>query len=84
MMGILDSIRELDKEKTISFSTHILQEVEAVAGRIVIINEGKVVSQGTQKEFEAEARSLGENAAQLSLEKIFIALLTQKKRKKKD
>jgi ABC-2 type transport system ATP-binding protein len=84
VMGIRDLIRELAKEKTIIFSTHILQEVEAVAGRIVIINEGKVVSQGTQKELEAEARSLGETAAQLNLEKIFIALLTQKKRKKKE
>jgi ABC-2 type transport system ATP-binding protein len=34
-------IRSLAREKTIIFSTHILQEVEAVSDRIVIINEGK-------------------------------------------
>ncbi len=82
VMGIRDLIRELAKEKTIIFSTHILQEVEAVANRIVIINEGKIVSQGTQKELEEQVRASGEATGALNLEKIFIALLTKKKRKK--
>lgn len=82
VLGIRDLIRELAKEKTIIFSTHILQEVEAVAGRIVIINEGKIVSQGTQKELEDQARSAGDIGANPNLEKIFIALLTKKKKKK--
>ena len=78
IIGIRNLIRELAKEKTIIFSTHILQEVEAIADRIVIINEGKIVAQGTQKELETQARSAGEISASVNLEKIFIALLTKK------
>lgn len=83
IIGIRDLIRDLAQEKTIVFSTHILQEVEAIANRIVIINEGKVVSQGTQQELEKEVRSKGESKSHLSLEDIFIALLLPGNKKEK-
>lgn len=85
IIGIRALIKELAKEKTVIFSTHILSEVEAIADRIVIINEGKIVSQGTLRELEAEVRAKGAAAAQgeLSLEDIFIALLAPKKEKLK-
>ena len=60
IIGIRDLIKSLAKVKTIIFSTHILQEVEVMAGRIVIINEGKVVSQGTLEELASQVRSRGE------------------------
>ena len=82
IIGIRDLIKSLAREKTVIFSTHILQEVEAIADRIVIINEGKVVSQGTQRELAEQARSQGVAKENPSLEDIFIALLTSKKRKK--
>ncbi len=76
IIGIRELIRNLAKEKTIIFSTHILQEVEAAADRIVIINEGKIVSQGTQSELASEVRLRGsELKSNPSLEDIFIALL---------
>ena len=50
IIGIRELIKNLAKEKTIIFSTHILSEVEAIADRIVIVNEGKMVAQGTLKE----------------------------------
>lgn len=37
-------IRELGKTKTIMFSSHIMQEVEAVSDRIIIIDRGKIVA----------------------------------------
>ena len=37
-------IRELGKEKTVLLSTHIMQEVEAVCDRVIIINKGKIVA----------------------------------------
>ena len=37
-------IRELGREKTVIFSSHIMQEVEAVAQRVVIIDRGKLVA----------------------------------------
>ena len=78
IIGIRDLIKSLAREKTIIFSTHILQEVEVMAGRIVIINEGKVVSQGTLEELASQVRSRGETKPDLSLEDIFISLLIPK------
>ena len=40
-------IRELGKEKTIIFSTHILEEVDASCTRAMIIDQGKIVAEGT-------------------------------------
>ena len=37
-------IRDLGKEKTVLFSTHIMQEVQALCDRVIIINEGKLVA----------------------------------------
>lgn len=37
-------IKELGKDKTILFSTHIMQEVQAVCDRVIIINKGKLVA----------------------------------------
>jgi len=46
-------IRELGKQKTILLSTHILQEVEAVADTVVMIHEGRLVFDGTVAELTA-------------------------------
>jgi ABC-2 type transport system ATP-binding protein len=40
-------IERLGKEKTILISTHILQEVEAMANRVIVIHEGKLIFDGT-------------------------------------
>ena len=39
-------MRKLSETKTILLSTHILQEVEAMASRVVMINEGRLVYDG--------------------------------------
>ena len=44
IIEIRDVIKELGKDKTILFSSHILQEVEALCDRVVIINKGKLVA----------------------------------------
>jgi ABC-2 type transport system ATP-binding protein len=41
-----ENIRVLGRTKTVLISTHILQEVEAVANRVIMINEGKIVFDG--------------------------------------
>ncbi len=76
ILGIRQLIKGLAREKTIIFSTHILQEVEAMADRIVIIHDGRVVAQGTKFELETLARGKTAKAGALNLEDIFIALLT--------
>jgi len=50
IIGIRKLIRELSKEKSIIFSTHILQEAQATSDKIVIINEGKIIANGTADE----------------------------------
>jgi ABC-2 type transport system ATP-binding protein len=48
-------IRELGKEKTVILSTHILPEVEATCDRILIINKGKIVADGTAENLRRQA-----------------------------
>jgi ABC-2 type transport system ATP-binding protein len=43
-------IRDLGREKTVILSTHILQEVEALCRRVLIMNAGKLIAQGTPAE----------------------------------
>ena len=56
IIEIRELIRNLGREKTVILSTHILQEVEATCQRILILNEGKIVAQGTREEIERELR----------------------------
>jgi ABC-2 type transport system ATP-binding protein len=55
---VRQTIRELGQNKTILLSTHILQEVEAMAGRVIFINRGRVVFDGTPAEMQAGYASL--------------------------
>jgi ABC-2 type transport system ATP-binding protein len=48
-------IRELGKEKTVILSTHILPEVEATCDRILIINKGRIVADGTADHLRKQA-----------------------------
>ncbi len=44
---VRQTLKQIGKEKTILLSTHILQEVEAVASRVLFINEGRLVFDGS-------------------------------------
>jgi len=46
IVEIRDLIKKLGSEKTILLSTHIMQEVEAICNRVVIIDKGKIVADG--------------------------------------
>ncbi len=48
-------IKDLAKDKTILLSTHILQEVEAIATRVVLISEGRIRFDGTPSELTEHA-----------------------------
>jgi ABC-2 type transport system ATP-binding protein len=56
IIEIRQLIKEIGREKTIILSTHILPEVEATCGRVVIINQGRIVGTGTPQELAAQAR----------------------------
>ena len=48
-------IKSLGKEKTVILSTHILPEVEATCDRILIINNGEIVADGTAEDLKSAA-----------------------------
>lgn len=54
IIEIRELIKELGKEKTVIFSTHILSEVSATCDRVVIINGGKIVGEGTPAELTSQ------------------------------
>jgi len=49
-------IKEIGKQKTVILSTHILPEVEATCDRILIINKGKIVADGTPEALRKQAK----------------------------
>jgi len=55
IVEIRELIREMGKEKTVIFSTHILPEVEATCDRVIIINDGKIVADGAPSELRKQA-----------------------------
>ncbi len=55
IVEIRDLIKEIGKQKTVILSTHILQEVTATCDRIVIINEGRLVADGTPQDLTAQS-----------------------------
>lgn len=52
-------IRRMGKDKAILFSTHILEEVEAVCTRAIIIDRGRIVANGTPAELKSRAEGAG-------------------------
>ncbi|MCF6238475.1 MAG: ATP-binding cassette domain-containing protein, partial [Candidatus Marinimicrobia bacterium] len=50
---IRNLIRELGESKTVIFSTHIMQEVQATSDRVLIIDQGKIAAYGTAEELKA-------------------------------
>ncbi|MHC1707254.1 MAG: ATP-binding cassette domain-containing protein [Bacteroidales bacterium] len=56
IIEIRDLIRRIGKEKTVLLSSHILAEVEATCDRILIINKGKIVADGTADELRRHSQ----------------------------
>ncbi len=63
---VRETIRRIGRDKTVLLSTHILQEVEAMADRILVINEGRLVYDGATSELLSGGRSLDERFAELT------------------
>ena len=71
-------IKEMAREKAIIISTHILEEVDAVCTRAIIIDEGRILFDGTPTELRSKSENndiddafrritTGQDAAQLSV-----------------
>jgi ABC-2 type transport system ATP-binding protein len=66
ILEVRKMIRELGQTKTILLSTHILQEVEAMCNRVIFINEGRIVFDGTPAGLAADARDFDERFHELT------------------
>ena len=52
LVDIRELIRRLGKDKTVMFSSHIMQEVEAVSDRVIIIDKGKITTDKKVKDLK--------------------------------
>ena len=64
--GVRQTMRRLGEEKTILLSTHILQEVEAMASRVILINEGRKVYDGPLDQLDPENKGIDHIFADLT------------------
>ncbi len=68
ILEIRELIRELGAEKTVILSSHIMQEVQALCDRVIIINQGKIVADDTKENlsqsFASQARLIVELEAE--------------------
>jgi ABC-2 type transport system ATP-binding protein len=60
LVEIRKLIKEVGKNKTIILSTHIMQEVEAICDRVIIINKGNLVADNTLENLKKEGGTLEE------------------------
>lgn len=79
LVEIRDLIKECGKSKTVMLSTHIMQEVEAVCDRVIIINRGNIVIDAGIGELPEIAQKMGllpknTDTGALKMEQIFHAL----------
>lgn len=64
--GVRQLIRDLGRSKTILVSTHILQEVEPVADRVLFVHQGRLVFDGTPAELTHAGKSMEERFLELT------------------
>lgn len=55
LVEIRNLIKKIGKEKTVMLSTHIMQEVEAICDRVVIINRGEIVADDKASQLQTSA-----------------------------
>ncbi|MCA9217186.1 MAG: ATP-binding cassette domain-containing protein [Planctomycetales bacterium] len=55
---VRQTMQKFGKEKTILLSTHIFQEVEALADRVIVLNEGRLVADGPMADYTANGKTL--------------------------
>ncbi len=58
IVEIRSLIKKLGKEKLVLMSSHILQEIQATVDRIIIIDKGRIVADGTSEELISDSKSI--------------------------
>ena len=75
---ILEKIRESNKNgATVIYTSHYMEEVEAICTRIAIMDNGKVIASGTSEELK---KLVSDNTNSITLEEVFLTLTGKKLR----
>ena len=72
LIEIRNLIKEVGKNKTVLFSTHIMQEVEAICDRVVLLNKGEIVADKKLNELKESSHQIVEVSFDFKVEKQFI------------
>jgi len=72
LLDIRNLIKEIGKDKTVLFSTHIMQEVEAICDRVILINKGRIIADKKLNELRDNKEQVLEVEFDFKIEKQFI------------
>lgn len=72
LLEVRNLIKEIGKDKTVLFSTHIMQEVEAICDRVIVINKGKIIADKNLQALKENQEQVIEVEFDFRIEKQFI------------
>jgi ABC-2 type transport system ATP-binding protein len=75
---IRDLIKDIGKDRTVILSSHILSEVQSTCSRVIIINKGKIVADGTPEDLEKTGK--GNAYIRIEVQEILPSLLEEIKK----
>ncbi|RXP57890.1 gliding motility-associated ABC transporter ATP-binding subunit GldA [Lutibacter sp. HS1-25] len=71
LLEVRNLIKEVGKDKTVLFSTHIMQEVEAICNRVIVINKGQLIVDKKLSDFKENEEQIIEVEFDFKIEKRF-------------
>lgn len=75
LVEIRNLIKEVGKDKTVLFSTHIMQEVEAICDRVILINKGEIVADKNLTELKKDKEQVIEVEFDVNIKKQLISTI---------
>ena len=72
LLEIRNLIKDIGKDKTVLFSTHIMQEVEAICDRVILLNKGKIIADENLDSLKGNQEQVIEVEFDFRIEKQFI------------
>ena len=72
LLEVRNLIKEVGKDKIVLFSTHIMQEVEAICDRVIVINKGEIIADKSLKELKENQEQVVEVEFDYKIERQFI------------
>jgi len=73
LVEVRNLIKKVGKDKTVLFSTHILQEIEAICDRVIVIHKGEIIADKKLHELRENQEQVIEVEFDFKIEKQFIA-----------